>query len=331
MAQVVAGFTLRWVLTEMGKAIPGAAGGWLFKVAADKLSGGDASTEKIRSDIKALANQVSQVQTSVDQLSKQLSNVLLELRFDRLTSLTTKITASYDGVFFALQECLNMPKDWTEQQRASKLQDARIRVEEILRLCVNELPTSLEGIHSLLNSQDSQSVLSLAKARSLDNSLDFLSYVCKMKAFALPFWIAEAKALSLLQMAVDTPSVHFAGGESTVKKYNDYATTQEGTFNHVVGTHVLSLVDAVMKKPHDPTPVEWQIADHQWLVPYPSQGVSHISHQTSPHPWVLKPVSDISQPKPDGSYAFEMFTFETKGFATWGSTGLSWGGYGASM
>jgi hypothetical protein len=194
-----------------------------------------------------------------------------------------------------------LPKGWTEQQRASKLQDAQIHIEEILRSCVNELLTSLEGIHSLLNSQDSQSVLSLAKAQSLDDSLDFLSYVCKMKPFVLPFWIAEAKALSLLQMAVDTPSAHSACGESTVKKYNDYATTQEGTFNHMVETHVLSLIDTVMKNPHDPTPVDWQIADHRWLVPYPSQGVSHISHQTSPHPWVLRPVSDISQPKPDGS------------------------------
>lgn len=331
MAQAVLALGLRFMIVELGKAIPGAAAGWLWQKGIDVISPND-DTDKIRADIKALSDQVKHVQESVDQLAKQLNYVLLELRKDHLNTYANKIIARYDAVNFALQELLNMPKDWTKEQKVKKLEDTRAQIESVLRACVNELPVCLEEMHSLLNAEDSNSILQLARLRSLDNSVDFLSYSCKMKAFVIPFWVAQVKALSLLQMAVDVPSIQYAGGAGAIAKYKTYAEKQEAVFERILGPSVLRLAQAALNLDSRVPSIEidFKTNNNKWVKPWPVSGVTHMAEADTIHPWILKPTFPLDSIVPSGSYSFELITPKPTEelFAT---TECSWGGYGACM
>jgi len=338
MAQAVLALSLQLVVVELGKAIPGAAAGWLWQKGIDVINPND-DIDKVRGDIKALSDQVKRVQESVDQLAKQLNNVLLELRKDHLNTYANKIVARYDAINFALQELLNMPKDWTEEQKLQKLEDVRKQIESVLHACVNELPVCLEEMHSLLNAEDSDAILHLAKARSLDNSTDFLSYFCQMKAFVIPFWVAEAKALSLLQMAVDAPSVQYAGGAAAIAKYKGYVEKQEAVFEKILGLPVLRAAQAVLGGPANipvdgnsnrSIPINFKTDNNKWVKPVDVPGVMHMGQSDDSHPWVLKPTFSLQTVVPSGSYSFELITPKPLD-SRWATTECSWGGYGACM
>ncbi|KAK6498944.1 hypothetical protein TWF481_011515 [Arthrobotrys musiformis] len=331
MAQVVLGITLQFAVVQIAKALPGAAGGWLWKKGLDALDP-NTDTAKIRADIKALSDQVKRVQDSIDQVAKQLNNVLLELRKDHLSSYANKITARYDAIIFALEDFLNMPKDWTREKKIQKLEDVKKQIENVLHTCVNELPVCMEEIHSLLNADDSSSILQLAKSKSMDGSTDFLSYYAKMQAFIVPFWVAQSKALSLLQMAVDSPAVQYAGGEAAIAKYKGYTEKQQPTYEKILGYPVLKLAQAVLKlSDNSPTiNITFKTDINRWVKPVSVPGVMHMGETESPHPWFLKATFPIQSIVPSGSYSFELITPQPED-PRWATTECSWGGYGACM
>ncbi|KAF5547646.1 hypothetical protein FNAPI_8477 [Fusarium napiforme] len=90
MASLIAS-AVSTLLVKFGTCLAGKAGGWVFQEGLAAVTGGITDTGRIRQDIANVLKEVKQIQTSVTDLSSQLSDSLLQLRKDSLRTYITDI------------------------------------------------------------------------------------------------------------------------------------------------------------------------------------------------------------------------------------------------
>ncbi|KAH7151058.1 hypothetical protein DER46DRAFT_665034 [Fusarium sp. MPI-SDFR-AT-0072] len=213
------------LLVKFGTGLAGKGGGWVFQEGLASVTGGT-DTENVRQDIANALTEVKQIQTSVTDLSSQLSDSLLQLRKDGLRTYITDIETYYATIGDIMQEAFELPDmNLTNADRVHKAQGLQSRLNNRLRACSNDVPGWLDQINDFLNERGSSAFLQQAAQQALDQSDDFLGYYSKTKA--LNYWLTYIKGISLLQMAHDTPQVNFEEGSFTIDRHKANVLVQE--------------------------------------------------------------------------------------------------------
>lgn len=298
-------------LTIIGPKLGSAAASWVFKQGVDAVFGKE--TDQIRDDIRNVSAKVDKVQQSVDGIARQLPQHLMTLRKDNLDSYVGKINTKHLQVNLVLLECADSA-GLSAAKREAKLKDIRLRLLELLTQIKNELPECLGAIHRFLTETGDKSILQLARDKSHDASLDFISYYLKMQAFISPLWLAEMKGLYLLQIAADAPGVYFMDGPGLISTFvgpGGHIAAQQAHFNNVVGPYVITLYNHVMKyAPYGYIPIRFRTGEGHYISDRNEDilirpCVAYLG--TGERSFFLKPTTEIHENmQPNASYYFNI-------------------------
>ncbi|KAF5628831.1 hypothetical protein F52700_7924 [Fusarium sp. NRRL 52700] len=221
------------LLNKFAIGLAGEAGTWAFKQILHTASGGS-DTDKIRRDIFGAVAEMKELKRTIDTLSRELPEALLQLRSDNLRESLTKIGTMYDTITDLMETALKA---------------IQTRMEDRLRVYSNEIPGILDRINDFLAEDGPRSFLCQAVQKAFDSSEDFVSYYEKSKASMLSYWVVVVKGISLLQMAYDAPNVGFSEGMLTIRRQKDKLDRQEQIFKAVVGENTASLVECAVLSP----------------------------------------------------------------------------------
>ncbi|RBA12512.1 hypothetical protein FPRO05_03962 [Fusarium proliferatum] len=236
------------LLNKFAIGLAGEAGTWAFKQILHSASGGS-DTDKIRRDISAAVTEMRELKRTVDNLSREGPEALLQLRSDNLRESLTKIETMYDTITDLMETAVTLPEDISDAERDKKLNAIQTRLEDRLRVCSNEIPGILDRINDFLAEDGLRSFLRQAVQKAFDNSDDFVSYHEKSKTLMLSYWVVVVKGISLLQMAYDAPNVDFFEGALTIQRQKEKLNRQEQTFRAVVGENTVRLVEWTLLRP----------------------------------------------------------------------------------
>ncbi|KAF2756521.1 hypothetical protein EJ05DRAFT_502027 [Pseudovirgaria hyperparasitica] len=238
---------LAQTLGFIGPKIGSAAASWVFQKSVNSLFESDNAL--IRNDIRALSTKVEQIQTSVNNLVKQIDAMKIVLRSDTLNEKLTIINSHYDTILLIFQAVLDIENSPKEKQQA-QLNDSQKRLRQKLKDCVHDLPEALKGIHVFLGESGENNIVVDVRNKVLADSRDFVVYYSRMKLWMQRLWLVEAKALYLLRMAHQTAGVNYFEGLHFIETYTKptgILKEQATHFENTVGHHVISLFDALAK------------------------------------------------------------------------------------
>ncbi|KAF5646560.1 allantoate and ureidosuccinate permease [Fusarium sp. NRRL 25303] len=236
------------LLNKFAIGLAGEAGTWAFKQILHSASGGS-DTDKIRRDISAAVTEMRELKRTVDNLSRELPEALLQLRSDNLRESLTKIETMYDTITDLMETAVTLPEDISDAERDKRLNAFQTRLEDRLRVCSDEIPGILDRINDFLVEDGPRSFLRQAVQKAFDNSDDFVSYHEKSKTSMLSCWVVVVKGISLLQMAYDAPNVEFFEGALTIQRQKEKLNRQEQTFRAVVGENTVRLIEWTLLRP----------------------------------------------------------------------------------
>ncbi|EXM18952.1 hypothetical protein FoTM2_000088 [Fusarium oxysporum f. sp. vasinfectum] len=164
---------------------------------------------------------MKELKRTVDTLSRELAEALLQLRSDNLRESLTKIETMYDTITDLIETAVTLPEDVSDLEQDKKLKAIQTRLEDRLRMCSNEIPSILDRINDFLAEDGPRSFLRQAVQKAFDKSDDFVSYYQKSKTSMLSYWVVVVKGISLLQMAYDAPNVDFSEDTLTIRRQKD--------------------------------------------------------------------------------------------------------------
>jgi len=168
------------LLHKFAIGLAGEAGTWVFKQILHSASGGS-DTDKVRRDISGAVTEMKELKRTVDALSRELPEALLQLRSDNLRESLTKIETMYDTITDLMETAVTLPEDISDAERDKKLRAIQTRLEDRLRVCSNEIPGILDRINDLLAEGGPRSFVRQAVQRAFDNSDEFISFYEKSK------------------------------------------------------------------------------------------------------------------------------------------------------
>ena len=131
-----------------------------------------------------------------------------------------------------------------------------------------------------------------------------------MQAFVKHIWLAEAKAIFLLQMAVKIQIPNFEQGPGIIKTYTGPGEDcrlriQEKYFEFLVGTQTINLYEAVMKHPTGATPIEFHPGNEGYVWPWKEKPQVKLGQrQRTNHTYYLVPKQSLVEPQPNQTYIF---------------------------
>ncbi|KLP09265.1 uncharacterized protein FFB20_13824 [Fusarium fujikuroi] len=187
------------LLNKFAIGLAGEAETWAFKQILQSASGGS-DTDKIRRDISAAVTEMRELKRTVDNLSRELPEALLQLRSDNLRESLTKIETVYDTITDLMETAVTLPEDISDAERDKKLNAIQTRLEDRLRVCSNKVPGILDRVNDFFAEDGPRSFLRQAVQKAFDNSDDFVSYHEKSKTSMLSYWVVVVKGISLLQL-----------------------------------------------------------------------------------------------------------------------------------
>ncbi|KAF5638760.1 uncharacterized protein FTJAE_5148 [Fusarium tjaetaba] len=298
MASLIAS-AVSTLLIKFGTGLAGKAGGWVFQEGLAAVTGGITDTARIREDIANVLKEVKQIQTSVTELSSQLSDSLLQLRKDSLRTYITDIETYYATIGDIMQEAFELPeKKLTDADRVRQAKGLQKRLNNRLRACSNDVPGYLDKINDFLNERGSNAFFQQAAQQALDQSDDFLEYYSKTKVMALNYWVAYIKGISLLQMAHDTPQVNFEEGSFTIDRHKANVLAQEKNFRSTVGEVTIALAEEVISDPNATRDLTWRTAGGTYIEAYKSPYANYVlSGIPGPREsaWIVKHIPSVTR------------------------------------
>ncbi|KAF5009759.1 hypothetical protein FDECE_4032 [Fusarium decemcellulare] len=196
------------LLNKFAIGLAGEAGTWVFKQIISTVSGGS-DAENIRRDISGAAKEIQEFKEAVDNLSRRLSDALLQLRSDSLKESLTKIETMYDTTADLMETAISLPEEFSEEERRKEIWAIQARIEDRLKTYSNEIPSILDRINDFLTEDGKNAFLRQAAQHAFDSSTDIIGYYGKTKTLVLGYWVVVVKGISLLQMAYDVPNVEF--------------------------------------------------------------------------------------------------------------------------
>ncbi|PNP73539.1 hypothetical protein FNYG_13133 [Fusarium nygamai] len=296
------------LLVKFGTGLAGKAGGWVFQEGLAAVTGGGTDTGRIRQDIANVLAEVKQIQTSVTDLSSQLSDSLLQLRKDSLRTYITDIETYYSTIGDIMQEAFELPeKNITEAERLRQAQGLQKRLNNRLKACSNDVPGYLDQINDFLNERGSNAFFQQAAQQALDQSDDFLGYYSKTKVMALSYWVAYIKGISLLQMAHDTPQVNFEEGSFTIDRHKANVLAQEQNFKTTVGEATIALAEGVINDPNATKDLTWRTAAGTYIEAYNSPYINYVlSGIPGPRQsaWIIKHIPSVTKEEFDPTQGY---------------------------
>ncbi|KAF4336038.1 hypothetical protein FBEOM_10093 [Fusarium beomiforme] len=295
-----------WILSNVGKSILSKGAGWVFDQGLASINGGS-DNDKIRQDIANVLAEVKQVETSVADLSSQLSDTLLQLRKDDLGTYITDIQTYYSTIGDIMQEAFDLPnKNLTDSVRVTQAEALQSRLDNRLQASADNVPGYLDQINAFLNDAGPNSFFKQAAQQAFDESDDFLGVYTKTTVMALNYWVAYAKGLSLLQMALDNPKVNFEEGSYTISRHNTNFLAQEQNLQDTIGQETISLAQGVLSNPIGTNNFIWRVHSGLYVQDATDTYSSCvISWEETPHnSWsmVLDPPITADQFDPTASY-----------------------------
>ncbi|KAJ9428031.1 hypothetical protein FOXG_17737 [Fusarium oxysporum f. sp. lycopersici 4287] len=171
---------------------------------------------------------MKELERTVDTLSRELPEALLQLRSDNLRESLTKIETMYDTITDLMETAVTLPEDISDVERDTGI---------------------LDRINDFLAEDGPRSFLRQAVQKAFDKSDDFVSYYQKSKTSMLSYWVVVVKGISLLQMAYDAPNVDFSEGTLTIRRQKDKLDGQERLFKAVVGENTVRLIECALLRP----------------------------------------------------------------------------------
>lgn len=124
---------------------------------------------------------MKELERTVDTLSRELPEALLQLRSDNLRESLTKIETMYDTITDLMETAVTLPEDISDVERDKKLKAIQTRSEDRLRMCSNKIPGIRDRINDFLAEDGPRSFLRQAVQKAFDKSDDFVSYYQKSK------------------------------------------------------------------------------------------------------------------------------------------------------
>ncbi|KAF5230214.1 hypothetical protein FANTH_13944 [Fusarium anthophilum] len=295
------------ILATIGKSILSKGASYALEKGLVSISGGT-ETDRIRKDIANVLTEVHQIQTSVEDLSTQLSSSLLQLRQDSLTVYITDIETYYTTVSDILQEAFELPsKKLPEAEHIKQGNALQNRLDSRLQASADTIPGYLDQMNAFLNQKGPTAFFKQAAQQALDDSEDFLGYYTKTKVMALNYWIAYAKGISLLQMAQQAANVHFEEGSYTINRHNTNLELQQQNFEDTVGHSAIALAEGIIANPEAEHPFIWRSTSNTYIQSFATVNDnwvrSNVEKPTAS--WLMKPRYPVAVNKFDltGSYA----------------------------
>ncbi|KAF9775272.1 hypothetical protein IL306_006639 [Fusarium sp. DS 682] len=169
------------ILANLGKSLLSKGASYAFEKGLVSTTGGT-ETDRIRQDIANVLTEVHQIQTSVADLSAQLSDSPLQLRKDNLATYITDIDTYYNTVGDIMQEAFDLPsKKLPDAERVKQAEALQKRLDSRLQASADNVPGYLDQINAFLNQKGPEAFFKQAAQQALDQSEDFLGYYTKTK------------------------------------------------------------------------------------------------------------------------------------------------------
>ncbi|KAF5723854.1 hypothetical protein FMUND_1462 [Fusarium mundagurra] len=264
------------LLVKFACGIAGAAGKKAFEKGFEEFFGSDEQNlQKEIADVKQkleeAINLIRDVKKSIDNLASQLADSILQLRSDSLKSHLTKIDSLYNGIIDIFETVVRDSEIADLEKRQEKMRGLQKRLDNQLKEVAKNVPESLEQINSFLGEEGSSSFLKQLAQRAFDNSEEFRIFYLRCRALVYSYWAVVGRGIELLDMATQSPKVHFSEGEKTVARHIGYLEKQRELFESSVGKATIDLYNRLME-------VKGQDKLQVWFATNASSGFVKVQH-----------------------------------------------------
>lgn len=187
MAQVVAttggSQLVKWIGGKLGDKVASYA----FTKGLESIMGSD--TEKLSKQIETVLKGIAEVKTAVDNLSKQLSSSITNLRKDFLKEPAGKIETTYHNIQDILEKLV---KVLSQKQSPEKMQEDLKNLQNNLQSGLSALHTSdgvpgwLDRMNQFLDGTSDSSIVKEVADQAFSESKDFVNFYLRVKTFVRP-------------------------------------------------------------------------------------------------------------------------------------------------
>jgi hypothetical protein len=136
----------------------------------------------------------------------------------------------------------------------------------------------------------------------------------------MEYYVVEARAIAILQMAVEAPDVNFTEGPDTIRRAYAYLEEQDTTFRNAVGPSVVDLAEHVLRTDDD-VPITFRGRDNRCIYVgmfgpqgypdfYQKEGVLQevLDNTNGKDRWFIQRIEPLNGSIPNGGYTFRLRT-----------------------
>nr|RBQ98978.1 hypothetical protein FVER53263_03285 [Fusarium verticillioides] len=306
------------LLVKFACGIAGAAGKKAFEKGFEEFFGSDEQNlQKEIADVKQKLEEaiglIRDVKKSIDNLASQLADSILQLRSDSLKSHLTKIDSLYNGIIDIFETVVRDSAIADLEKRQEKMRGLQKRLDNQLKEVAKNVPESLEQINSFLGEEGSSSFLKQLAQRAFDNSEEFRIFYLRCRALVYSYWAVVGRGIELLEMATESPKVHFSEGEKTVARHIGYLEKQRELFESSIGRATIDLYNRLMEvKGEDKLQVWFATSASSGLVQHPIVATAPMAvAKAGWQKWYLTPASGRESLESFSSSAYWLQEIET--------------------
>ncbi|KAJ4007447.1 hypothetical protein NW752_007572 [Fusarium irregulare] len=244
------------LLVKFACGIASAAGEKAFAKGFEEFFGSDekelennikAEIADVKKELKEAINQIRDVKKSIDNLSSQLADSILNLRSDSLKGHLTRIDSLYNSIIDIFETVVRDSEIADLEKRQLRMRELQKRMDNRLKEVAKNVPESLEHINSFLGEEGNSSFLKQLAQRAFDNSDEFRIFYLRCRALVYSYWAVVGRGIELLEMATRAPKVHFSEGEKTTARHLGYLEKQQELFEASVGKATIDLYNSLME------------------------------------------------------------------------------------
>lgn len=203
MAQVVipiVGITLAEAAKALGIAGISWGGTKIFESVSKAVKGATDPNEATKKQLENALTELNKIKASIHDVHDQIRNLRIETKIDQIQEHVDIINALYDQYTTpaaALAEAAKI----CDSDPHHQLQKCVHRCTEVGKQVIKEIHPALVHINIALVDQGDQGLLHLLQAEHVSENKDFLAQYWTLKAALLKYFLVEARAIVLLDLA----------------------------------------------------------------------------------------------------------------------------------
>lgn len=291
MAGVVLIPIIGLTLAEAGKAIGVAALSWastkVFQAAEEAVMGKTDANADVKAKLDGALKRLGTITTSIKGVSVQIRDLRIDTKTDHVQEHVDDISALYDQYTIAATALVDAAAgDSPDPDEYDKCVN---RCTKIGAQVIEKVYPALVHIHTALVEQgDSNSLLSILHAAHVADGKDFLAQYCLLKAALLRYFLVEAQAIVMLDLARQDDTVAFSEVEHkmTMDKIWTMVTAQQAKFDSLLHPRTRELAEQMCREGNERTMVALRAHDGTNI----GRGLLKWTTKASMVNWVVRPI-----------------------------------------